>query len=177
MRQSHLWRQPELRLFRGPFPYRRGPADQSPVGNAIPFVPVRLDAEALFDYPFCVMSGNEDFTLPEKAAQQLQISYRAAFCLASPGCSTYRNGTRAFRREMKICFPQYSLQKIPDDASCFFRQSTPSRASPTSTTDGRAGGPGNQRPARALAYSKDWFERCRARQRAVAGARWQHESR
>ena len=36
------------------------------------FCPVRLDAEALFDYPFCVMSGNENFTLNEKERRQLR---------------------------------------------------------------------------------------------------------
>ena len=36
------------------------------------FCPVRLDAEALFDYPFCVMSGNENFSLTEKERRQLR---------------------------------------------------------------------------------------------------------
>src|SRR5580704_14418026 len=35
------------------------------------FCPVRLDADAVFDYPFCVMSGNETFTLTQKERAQL----------------------------------------------------------------------------------------------------------
>jgi hypothetical protein len=77
------------------------------------FCPVRLDAEALFDYPFCVMSGNEDFSLPEKERTQLRkFLTEGGFLLVSPGCSDEK-WDKAFRRELKICFPQYALQKIP----------------------------------------------------------------
>ena len=52
------------------------------------FCPVRLDAEALFDYPFCVMSGNENFSLNEKERWQLRkFLTQGGFLLASPGCS------------------------------------------------------------------------------------------
>src|SRR5258708_210898 len=36
------------------------------------FCPVRLDAEAVYDYPFSVMSGNESFSLTQKERQQLR---------------------------------------------------------------------------------------------------------
>jgi hypothetical protein len=77
------------------------------------FCPVRLDAEALFDYPFCVMSGNEDFTLTQKERQQLRkFLTQGGFLLVSPGCSDEKWDT-SFRQEIKVCFPEYPLQKIP----------------------------------------------------------------
>jgi len=77
------------------------------------FCPVRLDAEAVFDYPFCVMSGNENFTLSEKERKQLR-KYLAhgGFLLISPGCSDEK-WDRAFRREVKLCFPENPLKLIP----------------------------------------------------------------
>jgi hypothetical protein len=36
------------------------------------FCSVRLDAEALFDYPFCVISGNQSFSLTKKEREQLR---------------------------------------------------------------------------------------------------------
>ena len=77
------------------------------------FCPVRLDADALFDYPFCVMSGNENFTLNEKERRQLrQFLTQGGFLLASPGCSDEK-WDQSFRQEIKVCFPEYPLQKIP----------------------------------------------------------------
>lgn len=77
------------------------------------FCPVRLDAEALFDYPFCVMSGNENFSLSEKERKQLrQYLSQGGFLLVSPGCSDPK-WDKSFRQEMKICFPQNSLKTIP----------------------------------------------------------------
>ncbi len=77
------------------------------------FCPVRLDADALFDYPFCVMSGNDDFTLTQKERQQLRkYLIQGGFLLASPGCSD-DTWDQAFRRELKLCFPEYPIHKIP----------------------------------------------------------------
>jgi Domain of unknown function (DUF4159) len=77
------------------------------------FCSVRLDADALFDYPFCVMSGNEDFQFTQKERQQLrQYLSRGGFLLASPGCSDAK-WDAAFRREIKNCFPEYPLKQIP----------------------------------------------------------------
>lgn len=77
------------------------------------FCPVRLDAEALFDYPFCVMSGNEAFALPQRERQMLRkYLTQGGFLLVSPGCSDEK-WDKAFRQEIKVCFPEYSLQKIP----------------------------------------------------------------
>lgn len=76
------------------------------------FCPVRLDAEALFDYPFCVMSGNEDFALSQKERQQLRkYLTQGGFLLVSPGCSDEK-WDKSFRQEIKVCFPEYPLQKV-----------------------------------------------------------------
>lgn len=76
------------------------------------FCPVRLDAEAVFDYPFCVMSGNESFTLAEKERKQLRkYLTQGGFLLVSPGCSDEK-WDKAFRQEMKVCFPEYALKPI-----------------------------------------------------------------
>jgi len=88
-------------------------ADQTNLRVNKTFCPVRLDADALFDYPFCVMSGNDDFSLTTKERQQLrQYLTRGGFLLASPGCSDEK-WDAAFRREIKACFPEYPLHDIP----------------------------------------------------------------
>lgn len=77
------------------------------------FCPVRLDSDALFDFPFCVMSGNERFSLSEKERQQLFIYVmQGGFLLVSPGCSD-AVWDRSFRREIKLTFSEHPLQKIP----------------------------------------------------------------
>ena len=77
------------------------------------FCPVRLDAEALFDFPFCVMSGNESFSLTPKERDQLrQYLSQGGFLLVSPGCSDEK-WDKSFRQEIKVCFPEYPLQIIP----------------------------------------------------------------
>jgi len=77
------------------------------------FCPVRVDADALFDYPFCVMSGNDDFSLTQKERQQLRkYLTQGGFLLASPGCSDEK-WDKAFRRDIKVSFPEYPLQPIP----------------------------------------------------------------
>jgi hypothetical protein len=77
------------------------------------FCPVRLDAEALFDYPFCVMSGNESFALTQKEREQLRkYLTQGGFLLVSPGCSDEK-WDKSFRQEIKACLPEYPLQKIP----------------------------------------------------------------
>jgi hypothetical protein len=77
------------------------------------FCPVRLDAEGLFDFPFCVMSGNEDFKFTEAERTQLRkYLTQGGFLLVSPGCSDAK-WDKAFRAELKLCFPQYELKPIP----------------------------------------------------------------
>jgi len=77
------------------------------------FTPVRLDSDDLFNYPFCVMSGNDNFSLSQKERKQLrQYLMAGGFLLASPGCSD-KQWDASFRQEIKLCFPEYQLTKIP----------------------------------------------------------------
>jgi hypothetical protein len=77
------------------------------------FCPVKLDADGLFDFPFCVCSGNDSFTLTQKERENLRkYLTNGGFLLASPGCSDEK-WDAAFRRELKICFPEYKLTRIP----------------------------------------------------------------
>jgi hypothetical protein len=77
------------------------------------FCPVKLDADTLFDYPFCVMSGNENFALTAKERERFRkYLMTGGFLLASPGCSDEK-WDKSFRNELKLCFPEHALQKIP----------------------------------------------------------------
>lgn len=83
------------------------------------FCPVRLDAEALFDYPFCVMSGNESFAFNDKEREQLRkFLNQGGFLLVSPGCSDEK-WDKSFRQEIKVCFPDESLKQIPMNHALF----------------------------------------------------------
>ncbi|EEF63268.1 DUF4159 domain-containing protein [Pedosphaera parvula] len=77
------------------------------------FCPVKLDADTLFDYPFCVFSGNESFTLTQRERDNLKkYLSNGGFLLASPGCSDEK-WDASFRKEMRLCFPEAALKKIP----------------------------------------------------------------
>jgi len=77
------------------------------------FCSVRLDADTLFDFPFCVMSGNETFSFTPKEREQFRkYLMQGGFLLASPSCSDEK-WDKAFRQEIKICFPEYALKPIP----------------------------------------------------------------
>ncbi len=77
------------------------------------FCPVRLDADAVFDFPFCVMSGNETFTFSDKERKQFRkYLTQGGFLLVSPGCSDEK-WDKAFRQELKLCFPENPLKPIP----------------------------------------------------------------
>jgi Domain of unknown function (DUF4159) len=77
------------------------------------FVPVRLDANELFNFPFCVWSGEGAFTLTAKDRDNLRrYLLNGGFILSSPGCSD-ANWDSALRKELKLVFPEYQLVKIP----------------------------------------------------------------
>jgi hypothetical protein len=83
------------------------------------FCPVPLGADRLFDFPFCVMSGNESFKLTQKERDNLRTYLNhGGFLLASPGCSD-ATWDRAFRSELKLCFPEVPLKQIPMDHPIF----------------------------------------------------------
>lgn len=77
------------------------------------FVPVQLGSDALFNTPFCVWSGEGEFTLRNQERENLQKYLRSGgFIVASPGCSN-ADWDRSFRNELKICFPDVPLQRVP----------------------------------------------------------------
>jgi hypothetical protein len=77
------------------------------------FVPVRLDANELFNFPFCVWSGEGAFTLTAKDRDNLRrYLLNGGFILSSPGCSD-ATWDSALRKELKLVFPEYQLVKIP----------------------------------------------------------------
>jgi uncharacterized protein DUF4159 len=88
-------------------------AQQTELRVSKKFSPVRLDSDAVFDFPFCVMSGNENFSLTQKERAQLRkFLTQGGFLLVSPGCSDEK-WDKSFRDEIKLCFPEYSLKQIP----------------------------------------------------------------
>ena len=77
------------------------------------FVPVRLDANDVFNFPFCVWSGEDTFSLSAKDRDNLRrYLLGGGFILSSPGCSD-ANWDSALRKELKLIFPEYQLVKIP----------------------------------------------------------------
>ncbi len=77
------------------------------------FVPVRLDADNVFDFPFCVWSGEADFSLTKKERDNLRkYLLNGGFILSSPGCSDPSWDT-ALRKELKLIFPEYKMVKLP----------------------------------------------------------------
>lgn len=83
------------------------------------FCPVRLGSDGVFDFPFCVMSGNESFALTQKERDNLRrYLNHGGFLLASPGCSDAK-WDKSFRAEIKLCFPDEPMKKIPMDHALF----------------------------------------------------------
>jgi hypothetical protein len=59
------------------------------------------------------MSGNESFSLSEKERSQVRkFLAQGGFLLVSPGCSDEK-WDRSFRQEIKVCFPDNALKRIP----------------------------------------------------------------
>src|SRR5687767_9167540 len=77
------------------------------------FTPVRLDSDAVFNFPFCVWSGEGTFTLTTKDRDNLRrYLLNGGFILSSPGCSD-ASWDGALRKEMKLMFPENNLVKLP----------------------------------------------------------------
>ena len=88
--------------------------------NVMPhFVRVELGSERVFDFPFCVFSGENSFVLTQAQRDNFRrYVIGGGFILASPGCSD-TEWIKSFHTEMKIIFPDYPLQKIPMDHAVF----------------------------------------------------------
>jgi hypothetical protein len=83
------------------------------------FVRVPLDSPELFNFPFCVFSGEDSFSLTPAQRDNLRTYLLGGgFILASPGCSDEK-WDKAFRTEIKLAFPGQDLQKLPMDHSIF----------------------------------------------------------
>lgn len=76
------------------------------------FTPIELGSEALFDFPFAVMTGEGAFTLSDEEIEHLgDYLDRGGFLLASAGCS---NGPwdRSFRKVLERLGVAESLQPV-----------------------------------------------------------------
>jgi hypothetical protein len=88
-------------------------ARQTNLKAAKNFTPVRLDSDSLFNFPFCVFSGEGSFSLTDKERKNLRkYVLNGGFILSSPGCSD-PDWDRSVRGELKLCFPEQGLSKIP----------------------------------------------------------------
>lgn len=77
------------------------------------FVPVKLDSDNVFNFPFCVWSGEGSFTLTARDRENLRkYLLHGGFILSSPGCSD-PNWDTALRKELKLALPEHKLVKLP----------------------------------------------------------------
>ena len=94
-------------------------ATETHINVAKKFTPVKLEEDRVFEFPFCVMSGEGDFVLSDLELEQLRRFFQiGGFLLSSPGCSN-EAWDKAYRREMKRVLPQSQLVKIQMDHPIF----------------------------------------------------------
>ncbi len=83
------------------------------------FKSVKLASETLFNFPFVMMTGEDNFRLTPRERKNLKrYLLNDGFLLASAGCSS-EDFDRSFRREMKSIFGSGALKQIPMDHSLF----------------------------------------------------------
>ena len=83
------------------------------------FKSVKLDSDELFQYPFVLITGEEEFMFSARERENLKRYLgNGGFLLASAGCSS-KAWDRAFRREMKTIFGEKALEKIGMDHPVF----------------------------------------------------------
>ena len=83
------------------------------------FVPVRMDAQELYRYPFAVLSGEEKFQLTAAERTNLRRYLdNGGFLLASAGCSS-KEWADSFRAELKVLFPDRVTQKLAPEHPLF----------------------------------------------------------
>jgi len=77
------------------------------------FKTVKLDGDDLYEFPFVIMTGENDFVLAQGERDKLKdYLSRGGFLVASAGCSS-SEWDRAFRREIKRVFPDREMKPIP----------------------------------------------------------------
>lgn len=83
------------------------------------FKSVKLSSDELFDFPFVIMTGEDDFhfTAPERENLRRYLE-NGGFLLASAGCSSSKFDT-AFRREIKTVLDDQTLAPLPMDHPIF----------------------------------------------------------
>lgn len=83
------------------------------------FRSVKLDSDDLFNYPFVLITGEEEFMLSKKERDNLKrYCENGGFLLASAGCSS-KAFDRAFRREVRSIFGDNVLKEVPKDHAIF----------------------------------------------------------
>jgi hypothetical protein len=94
-------------------------ARDTTINTARKFKAVKLADKEIFQFPFCVMTGEGSFALTEAERVNLRrYLERGGFLLASAGCSS-RQWDESFRREMRIIFQDRQLEAIPESHEIF----------------------------------------------------------
>jgi len=73
---------------------------------------VKLDSPELYDFPFCVMTGEGTFSLTQPQRDSIRFYLtNGGFIIASAGCSN-RKWSKSFRREIELAFPDVQLTRL-----------------------------------------------------------------
>lgn len=92
---------------------------ESAISTSRRFHAVKLASDELFAFPLVIMTGEGDFTLPDKERDNLRrFVERGGMLLASAGCSS-TEWDRSFRREMAKIFPDNKLTALGLDHAVF----------------------------------------------------------
>ena len=82
---------------------------ESAISTSRRFHAVKLASDELYSFPLVIMTGEGDFSLPDKERDNLRrFVERGGMLLASAGCSS-TEWDRSFRREMATIFPDNKL--------------------------------------------------------------------
>lgn len=92
---------------------------ESSISTSRRFHAVKLASDELYAFPLVIMTGEGEFTLPDKERDNLRrFVERGGMLLASAGCSS-AEWDRSFRREMATIFPDQKLAAIGLDHAVF----------------------------------------------------------
>lgn len=92
---------------------------ESVISTSRRFHAVKLVSDELYSFPLVIMTGEGDFSLPDKERENLRrFVERGGMLLASAGCSS-TEWDRSFRREMAVVFPHSKLATLNLDHAVF----------------------------------------------------------